>query len=665
MADEKKKWNIDIESIKDPDYTKWLGDYSGAKVQMEQRTHRYELYGLIAKNKSIHEWSSRKKSGEYFSEGSSQSILRKSLADTVQRVPDGELDTQYDKASVEHIQTEYIFNNKVLWSEFEGIDMLSNITNTFKAGFTYGFAPVRTGFEKDYDNSARISYNIENWSDVFVNQDCKDVRRPQVVWHRSFMSKAEVEGLLTESGEARDKTYNAETIKYLIENDQFSGKPWESEKLSDKLRGSTSLSSIELLTKYERGADEFITYAPSLRAEFRRVPNYDPRKGIPWNFFVLETDADFPLGVSQIEFLLADQQFQDLFQTSAYKNLLLAMEPPIKVAGWETNPSSYRFEPRKIWNLGNNPNQVMVEPVQIENNVLNTFLQTREGIASGMLRQLNVLDGTVARDSFVPGFSATPQGVMAQERTRGVSVNQYQKRIENFFSEWANQAMRMYLNSMGGVHELTVDEKTRRKLFDIGRMDLIVGDKITIDFNAFSTDLLSFKVRTGSLVERKEDQEVKNLQATIQPFVQNLNGWSEQNKAIIENEVLLPAARRLLELSDTDIGQTLAAGITKHITEMAMEEMKTQIQDQQAQLDEQGMRLEGIQGALPPDIQAGLAQAEPPVALGEGELAPEIPMAPDMGGASPSIPPISDQIPIRPSEPAGQQVIRPADLLEM
>ena len=44
---------------------------------------------------------------------------------------------------------------------------------------------------------------------------------------------------------------------------------------------------------------------------------------------VLEPDADFPIGVSQVEFLLADQQFNDLFQTSAYKNLLLAMEPPI------------------------------------------------------------------------------------------------------------------------------------------------------------------------------------------------------------------------------------------------------------------------------------------------------------------------------------------------
>lgn len=326
--EEKYKWNIDIKSIEDPGYTKWRGDYDGAKAQMQQRTSNHELYGLIAKNKSIHEWATNRATGKYFSEGSTQYIMRKSLANTIQRVPDGELTTQYDKNSIEHIITEYIFTNKVMWSEFEGIDMLSNITNTFKGGFTYGFAPIRTGFEKETDGDIRISYNIESWTDIFVNQDCTDIRRPKILWHRSYMSKADVEGLLNDEGNVIDSTYKEETIKYVIDHNMFGGKQWESEKLADKLKGSSSLSSLELLTKYDRGAKEFITYVPAIKAEFRRIKNEDPRLGIPWNMFVLETDPDFPLGLSQVEFLLADQQFQDLFQTSAYKNLLLAMEPP-------------------------------------------------------------------------------------------------------------------------------------------------------------------------------------------------------------------------------------------------------------------------------------------------------------------------------------------------
>ncbi|WP_299315012.1 hypothetical protein [uncultured Halomonas sp.] len=667
--DPKYRWDIELESIQDKKFEKWRTGYDGAKAQMQQRTRNHELYGLIAKNKSIHDWiSSRGRStGKYFSEGSAQYILRKSLANTIQRVPDGELVTQYDKASVEHISLQYLFNNKVMWSEFEGIDMLSNITSTFKTAFIYGFAPVRTGFEKDFDNDVRVSYNIENWADIAVNQDCKDIRRPSVLWHRSYMAETDVRNLLTEDGKVKDSTYQEDTIKYVIDHQLFGGKQWESEKLADKMKGSTSLSSLELLTKYERGSNEFVTYVPSIKAEFRRVKNEDPRKGIPWNFFVLEPDADFPLGLSQIEFLLADQQFQDLFQTSAYKNLLLAMEPPIMVAGWETNPASYRFEPRKIWNLGNNPNQAKVEPVKIDNAVLQSFLTTREGIAAGMLRQLNVLDGTIAKDAGVPGFSATPQGVEAQNRTKEISINQYQKRIEFFIAEWANQALRMYINAMGGVHELTVDEKTRRLLFDIERMDLINGNKISIDFDSLGTDLLEFKVRTGSLTELKEDQERQALQEMMQPLIQNLSGWSDENRTVIENEIIVPSLKRLIELSDTDLSQTLAGSLGEHIARQMMAGMQQQIDGQQQQIDDQGAQLEGLQGALPPELQANLAQGDMPVAQGEEDPALADPLAGlGMGGTSPSTPPmpIPDMMPGG-DITAGQQVMRDIDLLGM
>lgn len=622
------KWNIDKESITKPFCSRYHQDYQAAQGQMRQRTYHHELYGLLAKNKSIHEWSVKKGKAKQFSEGSTQYILRKSLADTIQRVPDGELITQYDKASREHIWTEYLFENKVMWSEFEGIDMMSNFTNTFKMAFTYGFAPVRTGFEKDFDNDVRISYNLESWADVFINPDCKDIRRPQTVWFRQYMTKADVEALLTKEGTVCDSTYNEDTIKYVLDHEMFTAKRWESEKLADKLKGSTAISSIELVTKYERGADEFVTIVPGLNAEFRRTPNYDPRKGIPWNFFVLETDPDFPLGVSQVEFLLADQQFNDLWQTSAYKNLLLAMEPPIKVGGWETNPSSYRFEPRAIWNLGNNPNQVAVEPVKIDNAILSGWTQTREAVAAGMMRNLNVMDTTIAKDSGT-GFSKTPQGVEAQQTTKTININQYQKRLEYFISDWANQALRMYVNAMKGVHDLTVDEKTRRKLFDIEAGDDINGDKIAIDFSLLSTDLLQFQVRTGSLVEQREERELQALQETALPFVQNLNGWSEQNRPIIENEVLLPIAKRMLELSKTDIGQTMADSLGTQQAKLLLAEMEQQLQEQGAQIAEQGQQMEAMQQAMPPELQAQPMQDGMSVsATGEAPaLAPE-----NMGG---------------------------------
>ena len=129
--DKELKWNIDVEKIKDKRLSKVKARYEQARSQMMQRTYHHELYGLLAKNKSIHQWSTKKGQSKYFSEGSTQYILRKVLADTIQRMPDGELTTQYDKATWQHVITQYLFENKVMWSEYEGIDMLSNFTNTF------------------------------------------------------------------------------------------------------------------------------------------------------------------------------------------------------------------------------------------------------------------------------------------------------------------------------------------------------------------------------------------------------------------------------------------------------------------------------------------------------------------------------------------------------
>lgn len=649
-----KRWNIDKDKLKSPEIAKMKARFDAAKSQMARRTYHHELYGLLAKNKSIHEWSVKRGNTKYFSEGSTQYILRKVLADTIQRVPDGELTTQHDKASKEHIFLQYLFDNKVMSSEIEGVDMLANLVKTFKMSFIYAFAPVRTGFERDYDDDARIKYSLEQWSDVFVNPDCTDICRPEVVYHRSYMTKDDVLALIDEDGNVYDSTYNADVIKCIIDEDMFSAKEYDSETMADKMKGSTSLQSVMLITEYRRGAKEFVTFVPALNAEFRRVPNYDPRKGIPWNFLVLEPDADFPIGVSQVEFLLADQQFNDLFQTSAYKNLLLAMEPPIMVSGWETNPSSYKFEPRKIWNLGNNPNNVKVEPVKIENAVLSNWTTTREAVAAAMVRNLNVADGTIAKDAGV-GYSKTAPGVEQQMAAKTISINQYQKRVESFVQEWAVQALRMYVNSMSGEHTLTVDESTRRRLYDIGESDCIDGDKITIDFSELSADMLEFKVRAGSLVQKKEDQELEKLTTMVQPFIQNLNGWSEENRRVIENDVLLPVAMRMLELSDTDISQTLADSLSTQIAKNMMAGMQSQIDDQQSQLDGMQSQLAATQQALPPESQEQLAQE--PFA---GSPAPMSQENPDIAeAATPSMgrgKPFAGSSPLPEEEEPGQQV---------
>ena len=131
MLASEKRWNVDKGKLRSSEVAKMHARYDAAKSQMQRRTYHHELYGLLAKNKSIHEWSVKRGNTKYFSEGSTQYILRKVLADTIQRVPDGELVTQYDQASVEHILLEYLFENKIMVSEIDGIDMMANLTKAF------------------------------------------------------------------------------------------------------------------------------------------------------------------------------------------------------------------------------------------------------------------------------------------------------------------------------------------------------------------------------------------------------------------------------------------------------------------------------------------------------------------------------------------------------
>lgn len=667
MRDE-MKWDVDLKSLECPCFAKLQSRFKAAEQQMKSRTAHHELYGLLAKNKSIHEWNVKKGKTKQFSEGSTQYILRKTLSDTIQRLPDGEIETNYDKATWESIIINHLFEHEIMYEYRDGIDMMSNLTNTFKMAFIYAFAPVRTGFDRDAHGETYVTYNLEQWSDVFINPDCKDIRNPTVVYFRQYMTEDDVRGLLTEDGEVRDPSYERDTLRYIVDHKLWTAKAWESEPLADKLKGATSTRSIELITEYRKGDSEFVTYVPAIKAKFRTVKNWDPDKGIPWNFFVLETDPDFPIGLSQVEFLLADQQFNDLFQTSAYKNLLLAMEPPIMVSGWETNPSSYQFKPRKIWNIGNNPNN-KVEPVKIDNAVLSGWAQTREAISASMMRNLNAMDGTIAKDSGV-SYSKTAPGVEAQQEQKTLNINQYQKRLEYFVSNWANQALRMYINAMGGVQEISINEETRRRLFDIGESSMLKDDnKALVDFDELSPDMLKFTVRTGSLIQTKEDQELEALTRMVQPFIQNLNGWSDDNRRLIENEVLLPASKRMLELSNTDISQTMADSLSSQIAKNMLHEMEAQIDGlaqqnmgQQEQLDalaqmatqqvpQQEQQVQEAQMPVPNPLQSEPGGVD--ATAGGGELSPSIPTFGE------------ESLPVDQEEIPAQQVISEDELLSL
>ena len=575
--------------------------YNRSKATMDLRTNDFKMFTMISHNQSLYEPGRAKTT---FSEGTTQALKRKIRAQTLQRVPDGDISTQFDKNSIEQVETEFLFRNKVLTSEFDGRDMLKNLWRAFNAAYDYGFACVRTGFERDLDGDPRVSWTQIGWNDVYPAPDCDFIEEAEWYVIREYVSQAEIQALVDDAGNVKDKTYFADTVRFLYDWKPSEGPEYNSTPLADDVKGATKVESFEIMTLYRRGDPEFYTWVPSCQAMLRCVRNEDPRKDVPIHFLILEPDPEFPLGCSSVMWTLAQQQFADAFQTSAYQSLLLATKPPIMATGNLMN-AKIKMEPAAFWDLGNNPNN-KIEKFPVETTTLTSYGSILENVGANMMKNLNVTDQTIASDANVARYSGTAPGVHEQARDKTITINQYAKRVEAFFCEWANHALRSYINSMSGEVEMTVDEETRRRIWDIEAArdrgaenrgeepgdSIIDGDRITVDFDALSTDLLSFRVRAGSLIETREEEERRNIQEMLVPVSQMMGNVSEENRAAFEQNIMQMMAR-LFELSNIDVSAQTAQRVDDRLLLSAQRATMEQVMMQQQQIQQLAQAVSG------------------------------------------------------------------------
>ena len=646
---DKKIFGIELDDIKIEKKLacKLAAKWDAANSQMRQRTKGHSLFSRVSHGLNVFD----KNRNDSFSEGTTQAMKRKIRAQSIQRVPDGEIITQYDKNSLNQAIIDYIFKHKVLTSEYDGKDMLKNLWKAFNASYDYGFACVRTGFEKDLDNDPRISFTLIPYADVFPSPDCKFIEEADWYIVREWIPYSSIKALIdweSENKSLKDPTYNEDTVKYLIDNKQSTGGNIESIPLADKKHGKMPTESIEVRTYYCRGKSEFITYVPGINAILRKVKNYDPRKDVPLHFMILEPDPEFPLGCSSVLWTMAQQQFADAFQSTAYQALLLSIRPPLMTFGNLTNPKM-KMKPGAIWPMGTNQNN-RVEPFRVETTTLTQYGSIMENISAKMMQSLNITDATAASDAQVARYSATPQGVEQQKLDKTITVNQYQKRIETFFQEWCNHALRSYINSMSGKHQLTVDEATRRRVWDIEASmeqanlqdptakpikSIIDGDKIEIDFSELSTDMLTFEVRAGSLIENEKETERRNIQEMLIPVSQMMGNVGDENRQIFES-IIIKLIARLCELSDIDISQGIADPLNNKIMMDSLQATMEMVMGQQAQIGQLQEAVMGQQGQTP---FPGASATMPQEAAANVAPGPAVPMPPEAAMPPEAMPP--------------------------
>lgn len=598
--------------------------YNRSKAQMNVRTNMFKLFTRLAHNQSLY----TKGANDVYSEGTTQALKRKIRAQTLQRVPDGEITTQFDKNSIEQVETEFIFDNKVLTSEYDGKDMLKNLWRAFNTAYDYGFACVRTGFEKDLHGDVRISWKEVRWNDIYPAPDADFIEEAEWYVVREYISQSDIKALIDWDTETvKDKTYQEDVVKFLCDWNPKDGEEYNSIPMSDDMKGITKIESIEIRTLYRKGDDEFVTWVPSCQAVLRIVKNEDPRRDVPIHFLILEPDPEFPLGCSSVMWTIAQQQFADAFQTSAYQTLLLATKPPIMATGNLMN-AKIKMEPAAFWDLGNNPNN-KIEKFPVETTTITQYGSILENIGSNMMKNLNITDQTIASDANVARYSGTAPGVREQSRDKTITINQYAKRVETFFAEWANHALRSYLNSMGGKVKMTVDEPTRRRIWDIEMArdegnqqrgekpgeSIIDGDKITIDFDKLSVDMLSFKVRAGSLIETREEEERRNIQEMLVPVSQMMGNVSEENRSVFEDNIMQMMSR-LFELSNIDIPAQTAKRVDDKLMLSAMRATMDEVANQQQQIQQLVQQQAAMQQPATQQPQQGGEGLTPPLQQG-------------------------------------------------
>ena len=196
--------------------------------------------------------------------------------------------------------------------------------------------------------------------------------------------------------------------------------------------------------------------------------------------------------------------------------------------------------------------------------------------------------------------------------------------MEAFFCEWANHALRSYINSMSGEVEMTVDEETRRRIWDIEAArdrdaekrgeepgeSVIDGDRITVDFDALSTDLLSFRVRAGSLIETREEEERRNIQEMLVPVSQMMGNVSDENRAAFEQNIMQMMAR-LFELSNIDVSAQTAKRIDDRLLLSAQRATMEQVMMQQQQIQQLAQAVSGQPQQPEQPAQPQIPQQQP------------------------------------------------------
>ena len=533
------------------------------KREMDIRVNNYENLLKLADAEVM----SQKPDLPNVSSGEVAGMVRRMSRNLVQHTPNVEVVSKFDDDGAAGMFAQHILKSKIIGDEQYSNDMQQNLYASTKNAITLGFDTVVPVLLQDAAGGWSMKYDNIYFRDVFPEPGAKDVREAKNVFIRRYLNKGDTINLVR----TQPAGWDIAALKTLLKTPP---RAVDRESVDHQTRKHHQIpEGYEIITWYNSYGDPFLTFERNNGLLLRIEKNKDPLKRHPVFFLVMEKDLNQPLGKSQVELVIGRQEFQDLMLNGAMKMWYRNINPPIM--GYGTVNAVPNLGPGKFTPISN-PN-ARVEAMEVSTQTLLQYNQIATANAGNMVQLLGAADQQMASQGTGGAMSQTPQGVEAQQAMVDITTNNYQKAIENFFSEYCSYALTVYFAELkGSVEKIVPTADARRALINGGlKVTPLVNEEgkeiAPADFDEDGSLKLNFDdlaveyfVRTvpGSLVEMEDEKQLRILREIFVPLSQAMPALAasgDRDALAQSSKAMQFIVQRTIELSGSSHAAELSA----------------------------------------------------------------------------------------------------------
>ena len=510
-------------------------------------------YERIARNKPH---ASIPKEYPKTTDGTTASIIRKTPHRIIQQLPTGTVKS--DTEDWLTIVASFIYTNKIIPQANEGYSLLQKCWSVVEKFLTFGYCPTYAPFVEHggyFCTDLRLPY----WGDIFIQPGKLSDEDSNYIFMRSWWQTKDIEALIDSQSKISEKsrTWDIKALKEV--KDFVSTKEMTAQTPVEREKAINTRGGVELITGFQRGIGaKFYTFHWPSNTIVRTKTNKDPRGELPISFAYGDIDGSNPFGRSVIDLVGGLQNLMDGEMQMYQYNRALQLNPPLIKRG-NFSKNKVKFSPNVIIDVGSDPNAT-VEPLQIDTKALENFPNNYGLMKSQLLNLLASPDTSIGAQSGNPGFSKTPQGVMAGQANLSVDDNYVRKQFERWYERWSETAINLYFAERTGIEELQLDDETADTLRALPGFDLSLlsdDNKIRLNYDS-ATKALKFEVNASSSSKKDDIQQLQiatGLLDTVMKYPVLNSKWG----GIIDIDEL---ARKIVSASNIDDPELIAPELT-------------------------------------------------------------------------------------------------------